>query len=182
MKKIICIALAMVMLLALSACGGNDNSSNNGDKTPTTPAPTTRPVPPPVDVKPIGYRFTYNDYQIGLNIKMDQVVELIGEANDSNTSDSCAFGGTDTTYYYDSFRITTSDDRGFEWVYQITLTDDMVSTEEGICIGSTAAEVTAAYGQSEGDTDAKLIYSKDGMRLEFAIKNGTVSAIRYTML
>ncbi len=173
MKKIICMALALVMLLALCACG------EQGDNTTTTTAPTTGNN----DGKPVGYTFTYNGKQIGLNMKMEDAKALIGEPTKSNTSNSCAFDGKDTVYYYaDDFRITTSDDRGYEWIYEISLTNDLVETEEGICIGSAADDVTAKYGTSEGTSDALLVYSKDGMKLMFVITDGAVTAIRYTML
>ena len=101
-----------------------------------------------------------------------------------NTSDSCAFAGKDTVYYYsDDIRITTSDDRGYEWIYEITLTNDLVETEEGISItASTADDVIAKYGASEGSSDALLVYHKDGMKLMFVIDNGVVTTIRYTMV
>lgn len=170
MKKIICAVLALTLLLALSACGG--------DGTATT---TTQPTQGN-NGEPVGYTFTYEGKQIGLGMKMDDVLALIGQPKQKNVSDSCAFGGTDTTYYYDSIRITTSDDKGYEWVYQISIEDDLVSTEEGISITDTAGAVIAKYGPSEGNTDALLIYSKDGMKLQFVIDEGVVTAIRYTML
>ena len=169
MKKLICMVLAIVMTLALCACG------DNGDATTTTKKPAA-------DSNPKGYLFTYNGKQFGLNMKMTDVQAKIGAETKKNTSDSCAFGGTDTTYYYDSIRITTSDDKGYEWVYEIYLLDDLVSTEEGISVGSTAAQVTAKYGQSEGGSDSLLVYAKDGMKLKFSMKDGKVAAILYTML
>ena len=171
MKKILCMILATMLLLALCACGGQDGNA------------TTTPTTANNEGKSIGYTFTYNGKQFGLNMKMDQVKTLIGEPTKSNTSDSCAFAGTDTVYYYsDDIRITTSDDRGYEWIYEISLTNDLVQTEEGICIGSTPAEVTAKYGPSEGSSDALMVYSKDGMKLMFVITDGAVTAIRYTMV
>ena len=169
MKKLLCIVLALVSVLALCAC--TDNGGNTTTTTPTTG-----------DNTPKGYLFTYNNQQIGLNMKMADAQAKIGAETKKNTSDSCAFDGTDTVYYYDSIRITTSDDRGYEWVYEITLLDDVVATQEGIRVGSTADEVVAKYGQSEGGTDALLTYAKDGMKLLFSMKDGKVSAIRYTMV
>lgn len=166
MKKVLCLMMALLMVLALCAC-----DSGNGPATTTTP-----------DTDPAGYLFTYNGKQIGLNMKMEDVTALIGPADRSNTSDSCAFGGTDTTYYYDSIRITTSDDKGYEWVYEIYLLDDLVATEEGVSVGSTAQQVTEKYGQSQEGSDSLLVYSKGGMKLKFSLKDGKVAAILYTML
>lgn len=170
MKKFLCVLLAMLLLVALCACDGDSGTS-------TTTKPTTGE-----NTNPKGYLFTYNGKQFGLGMKMEDVKALIGQPTKSNTSDSCAFGGTDTTYYYDSIRITTSDDKGYEWVYEIYLLDDFVATEEGISVGSTAADVTAKYGQSEGGSDSLLVYSKDGMKIKFSMKDGKVAAVLYTAL
>lgn len=182
MKKILCMILALMMLMVLCACDGQKKDDDQGGKK-TSSTGETKPTPPAnEDGKPVGFTFTYNGKQIGLNMKMDDVKALIGQPTKSNTSDSCAFNGTDTTHYYDSVRITTSDDRGYEWIYEITLTDDLVETEEGICIGASAADVTAKYGNSQGSSDALLVYNKDGMKLMFVITDGVVTAIRYTLL
>jgi hypothetical protein len=62
----------------------------------------------------------------------------------------------------------------------IYLEDDLVSTEEGICVGSTADDVKSAYGEPSGQsTDVCLIYEKDGMTLSFNLTDGVVSTILY---
>ena len=173
MKKIFCMLLAIMMLLVLCACDGqNDNST-------TTTVPTTGNN----DGKPVGYLFTSdNGTQFGVKMPMAGLIDKLGEPRSKETSESCAFAGLDTVYKYDSFWISANDEGGYEMIYEITLTDDLVKTEEGICIGASAADVTAKYGASEGSSDALLVYSKDGMKLMFVITNGAVTKIRYTML
>ena len=110
----------------------------------------------------------------------DDVLAQLGDAKDQYTSESCAFGGEDTVYYYNSIQVSTNNEYGYERIYSIYLEDDLVSTEEGICVGSTADDVKAAYGEpSAKSTDVCLIYEKDGMTLNFNLVDGVVSTILY---
>jgi hypothetical protein len=171
MKKFAAILLALTMVLALCACSS----------TTTTPE-TTDPIATPNtgNTTPVGYLFTYNDYQFGVDMIADDVLKNLGEPKDEYTSESCAFGGEDTVYYYSSIQVSTNNEYGYERIYSIYLEDDLVSTEEGICVGSTADDVKAAYGEpGDKSTAACLIYEKDGMTLNFNLTDGVVSTILY---
>ena len=172
MKKIAATVLALTMILALCACGG-------APETPTTP---TEPQQQGNTGKttPAGYLFTYNGYQFGVDINADEVLANLGEPRDQYTSESCAFGGEDTVYYYSSIQVSTNNEYGYERIYSIYLEDDLVSTEEGICVGSTADDVKNAYGEpGDKSTATCLIYEKDGMTLNFNLVDGLVSTILY---
>lgn len=174
MKKYMLIALALVLVLALCACGGDTNTTEPSGTTNTTVTPSTTPK---------GYTFTYNGTKFGVDMAVDGVVSKLGEPKDKYTSKSCAFGGEDTVYYYSSIQISTNNEQGYERIYSIYLEDDLVSTEKGIYIGSTADQVKAAYGEADAaSSDACLIYSKDGMSLRFNLKDGKVSSILYNMV
>lgn len=172
MKKLAAIVLALTMVLALCACGGTSD-------TPTTP--TTEPQQNNTgNTTPVGYLFTYNGYQFGVDIVADDALANLGDPRDQYTSESCAFGGEDTVYYYSSIQVSTNNEYGYERIYSIYLEDDLVSTEEGICVGSTADDVKAAYGEpGDKSTATCLIYEKDGMTLNFNLVDGLVSTILY---
>jgi hypothetical protein len=172
MKKLAAIVLALTMVLALCACGGTSD-------TPTTP--TTEPQQNNTgNTTPVGYLFTYNGYQFGVDIIADNTLANLGEPKDQYTSESCAFGGEDTVYYYSSIQVSTNNEYGYERIYSIYLEDDLVSTEEGICVGSTADDVKEAYGEpGDKSTATCLIYEKDGMTLNFNMVDGLVSTILY---
>ena len=102
MKKILMIVLAAVMLLSLCACGE--------DPATETPDVTTGDVTP--STTPVGYTFTYNGYQFGVDMAVDAVLEKLGAPKDQYTSASCAFGGEDTVYYYSSIQISANDEHG----------------------------------------------------------------------
>lgn len=171
MKKFMLIALALVMVFALCACGEDTQTT---DPTGTTGKPT-------VSNDPKGYTFTYNNVKFGVDIVATDVLTKLGAADDKITSESCAFGGSDTVYYYGtSVQVSTNDELGYERIFSIYLSDDLVSTEEGICIGNTVEQVKDAYGEpGSKSTDNSLAYEKDGMTLTFFVKDGAVTSIRY---
>ena len=169
MKKIALILLALMMVSLLCACG--DTATDNS---------TTTTAPSGVSTTPKGYLFTYNDVQFGVDMTIESVLTKLGEPKDKYTSESCAFGGNDTIYYYPSIQISTNDEYGYDRIYSIYLEDDLVSTEKGISVGSTAEQVKEAYGEPGANSaDTVLIYEKDGMALSFNLEDGKVTSIRY---
>lgn len=174
MKRYMLIALALMMVLSLCACGGDPATTEPAGTTGGNVTPSTTPK---------GYTFTYNGTQFGVDMAVNGVLEKLGEPKDKYTSASCAFGGEDTVYYYSSIQISTNDELGYERIYSIYLEDDLVSTEKNICIGNTADQVKAAYGEADAtSSDACLIYAKDGMSLRFNLTDGKVTSILYTMI
>lgn len=174
MKKYMLIVLALMMVLSLCACGEDANTTEPAGTTGGNVTPSTTPK---------GYTFTYNATQFGVDMAVDSVLTKLGEPKDKAVSASCAFGGEDTVYYYSSIQISTNDEQGYERIYSIYLEDDLVSTEKNICIGNTADQVKAAYGEADAaSSDACLIYSKDGMSLRFNLKDGKVTSILYTTI
>lgn len=175
MKKFAAILMVLTMVLTLCACGSagtpntteaTKNNQNNNQNTGNT--------------TPVGYTFTYNDCQFGVDMIADDVLAKLGTPKDQYTSESCAFGGEDTVYYYSSIQVSTNNEYGYERIYSIYLEDDLVSTEEGICVGSTAEDVKSAYGEpGANSSDVCLIYEKDGMTLNFNLVDGLVATILY---
>ena len=180
MKKFAAILMVLTMVLALCACTSaetpkatqpNQNNNQGGNQNNNQNAGSTTPA---------GYTFTYNDCQFGVDIVAADVLAKLGTPKDQYTSESCAFGGEDTVYYYSSIQVSTNNEDGYERIYSIYLEDDLVSTEEGICVGSSAEDVKNAYGEpSANSTDVCLIYEKDGMTLNFNLVDGVVSTILY---
>lgn len=171
MKKFVSIALALMLALSLCACGSNDTPA---DTTGTPQTPNSTP-----STTPEGYLFTYNGVTFGVDIAADGVIEMLGTPKDEYTSESCAFGGKDTVYYYDGIQISANDEDGYLRIYSIYLESDLVSTQENVCIGDTADQVRTAYGEPSTSTETVMTYEKDGMTLSFNLKDGVVSSILY---
>lgn len=176
MKRFLALTLAVLMVLGLCACG-NDDSSNGAATEPTKggdKAPATTPV---------GYTFTYKDYQFGVGMSVEAVLENLGEPDMKLESESCAFGGKDTVYYYGSLQISTNDEDGYEKIYSIYVDNDLLPTEEGVNVNDTAQQVKDVYGEpGSNSTENCLIYAKAGMYLKFILKDNKVSSITYTTL
>ena len=170
--KVTLFAWVMVLALGLSACSGRMGKEITQADTTTRAQKTA-----------MGYGFT-TDAGLLLNVGMfmDEVGGRLGSPQSVQTSESCAFGGKDRVYYYQGFQVCTNDESGREQIYEITLTDDSCCTQEGIEIGADASRVVEIYGLSHGTGETLLHYPKDGMRLLFVIREGKVSAIRYTAL
>lgn len=174
MKKLTLIVLVLMMVAMLCACGGNDEGSTNTTGNTQDTAPNGTP-----NTTPVGYLFTHNDVQMGVNIAADKILGQLGEPQDTDTTASCAFGGEDTIYSYADFEITTNNELGYELIYDIYLKSDNAYTEEGVTLGATPEQVKEVYGTPAKEIETCLTYNKDGMTLSFNLDNGVVSSIRY---
>lgn len=182
MKKLTLIVLALMMIAMLCACGSSNEGTNNNTTAANQTNENTQGTAPTDNTGstvPTGYLFTYNNVQFGVDIRADEVLAKLGDYTDKATSASCAFGGDDTVYYYSSIQVSTNNELGYDRIYSIYLEDDLVSTEEGICVGSTAEQVKAAYGDPTEEITTCLTYEKDGMALSFNLSDGVVSSILY---
>ncbi len=109
---------------------------------------------------------------------MKEVLEDLGKEQSYFEAPSCAFEGLDKTYTYSGFVITTRPDGEEDYVSSIRLTDDSVTTPEGIYVGSSEADVVAAYGEGTRD-EAELRYTRDSTALSFILEGDKVVSIEY---
>ena len=174
MKKLICVLLALTMLCALCACGGGETPSG-GDQPGGEPSQSQSG-----GEQPTGYVFSYGGHTVAVDDDMADVLAALGEPKSYFEAESCAFNGLDKTYTYSGFIITTRPDGDKDYVSSILLTDDSVTTPEGLYIGSSAEQVKAAYGESESVMDTLLSYADaNGHLLHFVLEQGKVISIEY---
>ena len=88
--------------------------------------------------------------------------------------DSCLVVGKDRAYTYPDFILNTVVENGVEKIHSIELTNGSISTRKGIHIGSTAADVTNAYGAA---ADGEYIYNTEDGEIEFTVANDAVTSI-----
>lgn len=160
MKRIISLILALAALLCLTACGG-------GDAGETTPAAAE------------GYKFTYNGTEIAMKADAAPILAKLGEPKSYTEETSCAFTGLDKTYYFGGFYMTTYPDGDKDYVYSVWFADDSVTTQEGVYIGATQAEVEKAYGADSFNGSNAYVLTKGESTLSIMLTDGTVSGIRY---
>ena len=170
-QKFAALALALGLTLSLAACGGG-NAPAGGE----SPAPQNSAAPRAAGA----YVFTTGDgVTVSVDEDMAQVLTDLGEAQSYFEAESCAFEGLDKTYTYPGFVITTRPDGENDYVNSIRLTDDSVSTVEGVYIGSSEADVKAAYGEDGGADQGMLSYTAGGVSLNFILEDGAVISIEY---
>ena len=170
-QKFAALALALGLTLSLAACGGG-NAPAGGE----SPAPQNSAAPQAAGA----YVFTTGDgVTVSVDEDMAQVLTDLGEAQSYFEAESCAFEGLDKTYTYPGFVITTRPDGENDYVNSIRLTDDSVSTVEGVYIGSSEADMKAAYGEDGGADQGMLSYTAGGVSLNFILEDGAVISIEY---
>lgn len=185
-QKLLCALLALGMTVSLAACGGKENPGSSGGGTQS--APPSQSVPAASADQSNGpngapgvetYAFQTGDTTVYLGEDMEIVLFDLGEPQSYFEAESCAFEGLDKTYTYSGFVITTRPEGEKDYVNSILLTDDSVTTPEGIYIGSSSSDVVAAYGESKDGFETLLTYTKNGTVLNFVLDGGKVISIEY---
>lgn len=171
-------SLAVLMALAVCAIaagcgntsgsdiviGGNDNSTNGNDNATDK-----------------AFTFVHNNVKITPNDLVDPLVAALGSDYTYYESPSCAYIGLDKCYVYKGFSIYTyPDDKGVDHVLQIVLTDDSLSTPEGLLIGDAAQKVIELYGEDYEESDGSYAYTRGKTCLMIIIKNDRVQSIQYS--
>ena len=172
---------ALLTALSLAACGDTDA----GIDTDTDPAstPVTTVTAPTDAVPPSIYGFTAGE--VFLYPGADPaVLAALGDPQDKLEAKSCVHEGYDRIYYYSGFEVNTQPTAdGREVIVSVYLTDDSVTTAEGVRIGDTLDAVKAAYGDAEAVAGVCSYAKTDGgvtVTVNFLIDgDGHVSSIYY---
>ena len=158
MKRTVLKALSLtfallLVTLAVVSCGGNEG----GD----------------------GYVFRVDSLTLRIGVSADVVRTQLGEPLNKNVTAACGgIPGEDVVYTFEGYRIKTTPGKNGDVICMIELTDDSVSTPEGLTIGSTKDKVVSTMGKGE-TVGENLIYAKGNMKLQFLIRDGFVTNIQY---
>ena len=179
MKKIFALILVLSLALGMTACGGNGAGNGNAQQNDPGAVNSGSEVPTvPAD----GFVFNYNGVEIALHANAAPIVAALGEAKSYTESASCAFEGLDKTYYYGSFYMDTYPVGDEDYVFGVWFADDSVSTEEGIYIGATKAEVENAYGAENFNGSNAYIVTKGDCSLTVILEDDIVTSVQYTVV
>ena len=153
MKRFISFALALMMLFFFVGC----------------------------DKEEVNYSFKSGEVGFSVHHDADAVIEKLGDPIDLVETPSCGGGEEpDREYTYAGFKFNTVNENGLNKIVKIVLTDDSVSTPEGISIGDGRDAVIEVYGDNfTENASGTLIYTDGEVSLMFGITNGCVSAIHY---
>lgn len=158
MKKILCVAIALLCALGLVAC--KDKAAETGSG--------------------VAFYVEYNGTKIELGAKADKIIESLGEPQSVREIGDCGGLGAQVKYSYPSFYVYVleSDAKG-NIIDQITFRDDVVTTPEGVYIGMSAEQAKQKLGEPSAQSDTALEYQKDSFLLRLVIKGGAVEQIDY---
>lgn len=153
MKRLISFALACLLLVCFVGC----------------------------DKEEVNYSFKSGEVGFSVHHDADAVIEKLGDPIDLVETPSCGGGEEpDREYTYAGFKFNTVNENGLNKIVKIVLTDDSVSTPEGISIGDGREAVIEVYGDNfTENASGTLIYTDGEVSLMFGITNGCVSAIHY---
>lgn len=173
MKKLMFFAVIACMLLCFAGCqsGSNPGGSTNPPETVGSQSGETEK----------GFAFTYKGTRITMHAPAAPILDALGEPVKYTESASCAFDGLDKSYYYGSFYLDTYPKNGEDFVYGWWFADDSVSTEEGIYIGSSQADVEKAYGTDGYNGTNAFVINRGGATLTVILEEGVVSSIQYAI-
>ena len=167
MKKLLTFVLAVLMLASLCACGDDGTT------------PTEAPGPTP---NKDGFIFNYKGTELRIHADFAPILAALGEPVRYTESASCAFEGLDKQYGYGSFYLETYPLGDKDYVYGWYFVDDMVENAEGICIGSTKADVEAAYGAENYNGTNAFEVTKGSGKLTVILENDVVTSIQYAIV
>ena len=165
MKQWMAVILAVLCVVGICACKDDEPQGND----------------------PEPYSFVVDGVTVTPGAKAADVLAALSSKNPTVSAKGSCLGGVDgedVNYVYDGFYIQTfrlSEGHPDEEIRWIFFTDDSVSTQRGIKIGSTAEEVQYLYGTNASATDTLLTYQSGGTELRFELRGGVVSEIAYTV-
>ena len=143
-KKLTALLFVLLMVL-MSAVACNDSADGEKPKNGGDAA--------------VGHYIEYNGTKIELGKKADSVIDALGEANAVNEIGDCGGLGAQVRYDYSSFLLYVLESDSGNIIDQITLKDDLVETDKGICIGDEESAVRTAYGEPDKTQGARLLIS-----------------------
>ena len=149
---------AVLLTAALYGCTGGP--SENPNETPEN----TNPPSSGTEAPALG-SFSASDLDVVINghtIKLasdEAALSVLGEPDNVDMADSCLFDGYDKTYHYSFGEIFTfpSASAGVNIIDEIYIMGSGCTLKGGVDIGSTRAEVEAAYGKAYYEDGADMI-------------------------
>jgi len=160
-------ALFAAFALLLTACSAS----------PTSPAATGNPTATPA--ADAGYAFVVKGATIAMHTEAAPILAKLGEPKEYFEAPSCAFQGTERSYVFSGFKVTTYELDGKDHIASVLVLDDSVATPEGVFLGATLEEVTKAYGSGYAQNLGLYTYASGRMSLAFLVEDGKVTSIEY---
>jgi hypothetical protein len=174
MKKVL---IVLAALLVLAGCSKEDASGDAQNAKVTQPVQDADGAV--TGETPEGFTFEADGVTIPLDVDAAPIIEALGEPVEYFEAASCAFQGLDKIYTYNGFEINTYPKEDKDYISTVYFLDDSVATDEGIYLGASLDEITAAYGEDYTQEVNEYTYTLGQTKLCFIIEGGSVSSITY---
>lgn len=164
MKKLLSFLLALLIVLSFAACGAEKSGA--------------------FSAKDIC--LTVNGKTVTVDLSVSELLAALGDGYEYAEAVSCVYEGMDKTYTYPDAVVYTYPDGGTEHLMELYCSGGDVKTSRGIAIGSSRADVIAAYGEPTSEFGITVSYelAADGdmlpASLYFLIRGDAVQAIAIT--
>jgi hypothetical protein len=122
------------------------------------------------------YTVSVRGTAVALQADMRDLVSALGDPDGYSAAKSCVEAGEDKIYIYGGITIYTYVTNGADRITLIEITGSEL-LPSGIHIGSTKADVIAAYGSGYMEEGTELLYEADGKTLGLQMEGDAVSFI-----
>lgn len=183
MKKPAVIWLSVLFsIFFLAACAKQEETDSNiPSSTPESQEETDSNSSDPIQDTQEAFTFLVSGIAIPLDGESADLVDQLGDY-EYFEAQSCAYQGLDKIYTYHGFTLYTYEADGTDHVLSVVLTDDSLTTPEGIAIGFGVDEVKAAYGDDFTINGSAYVYTKGKTTLSFILEDDRVISIEYAAL
>ena len=107
------------------------------------------------------------------------VIEALGDPQNYFEAPSCAFDGIDKIYCYSGFELYTYPVGDEDYISSVNLTDDSIPTSEGVYLGMSYSDMTAAYGENYTQNFGQYTYSLGDSALSFLVEDDIITVVTY---
>lgn len=154
----------------ISDTEGNDSDLSSEPEPDPEPQPDPEPIPDPEPQNiSFGFESLHND--------ASGVIAALGDPIDVTSAPACFANGADSKIYsYDGLTIECYVLDGMENICCVTITSSSYSTSAGVTVGSSQADVEAAYGAGEA-AGTYTIYYNGSSELDVKYDNGIVAEL-----
>ena len=188
MKKTFIFLSLFFAVSILAGCSSNNPPQETAESPQDTVSQSQNPGNPPsvsddgaspAPATPAEFLFVARGLTIGMGSRAAPIVEALGEPLNYFEAPSCAFEGIDRIYYYSGFELYTFPVDGEDFVLSVSLTDDSVTTDEGVYLGMSYDRMVAAYGEDFAKYIGQYTYTRGNSSLAFLIENDKIVSIIY---
>ncbi|MBO5572171.1 MAG: hypothetical protein J5926_05605 [Ruminococcus sp.] len=107
-----------------------------------------------------------------------KIAEL-GTPDNTETAAACTSNGCDVKiYHFPDLEVQCYIDGGVEYIYDVKITGGDYTTSKGIKVGSSRADVEAAYGAGE-EAGGMIIYTEGSKEMDVTYNGDTLSSIEF---